>query len=272
MHGQYAWDLPKNSKTIQLQRILKNARGSDRQRLGLKGYVLTTKTCSLPKVPVQRCRLEQRSVQNSTGPVHLLKQFWTLEHQLSAQNKSQAPAATKHSWVQNSASTLRKYSNPYSQLQIIAIKYLSTYSNKKFEYVIKFFEIFLYLSQVYTEAIKMAAPRRQLWRRRRQLLNNPVISRRVIRDRINHFPLENYSKDDIFDRFRFRPQTIHFIMDKFAPTLAHNTTKNCALPPVLQLLTRFSDGGIPPPCLRQYWGIWNNHEKMLSCGRWCHCA
>lgn len=57
----------------------------------LKGYVLTTKTCSLPKVPVQRCRLEQRSVQNSTGPVPLLKQFWTLEHQLSAQKKKSGP-------------------------------------------------------------------------------------------------------------------------------------------------------------------------------------
>lgn len=81
----------------------------------------------------------------------------------------------------------------------------------------------------------MAAHRRQLRRHRRQLLNNPIISRRVIRDLMN--PLENYSGDEIFDRLRFCPQTIHFIMDKIAPTLTHNTTKNCTLPPVLQLLT-----------------------------------
>lgn len=81
----------------------------------------------------------------------------------------------------------------------------------------------------------MAARRRQLRSLRRQLLNNAFISRRVIRDRINL--LKNYSGDEIFDRFRFYPQTIHFIMDKIAPTLTHNTTKNCTLPPVLQLLT-----------------------------------
>lgn len=112
---------------------------------------------------------------------------------------------------------------------------MSTYSNKIFEYVLKFYEIALNLSQVYTQAIKMAAHRRQLRRRRRQLLNYPVFSKRVIRDRMN--PLENYSGDEIFDRFRFRPQTVYFIMERIAPTLTHNTTKNFALPPVLQLLT-----------------------------------
>ena len=65
---------------------------------------------------------------------------------------SPGPAATKHSWVQNSASTLRKYSNLQSQPQVTATKYLSTYSNKKFEYVLKLFEIPLHLSQVRTQA------------------------------------------------------------------------------------------------------------------------
>lgn len=81
----------------------------------------------------------------------------------------------------------------------------------------------------------MVAHRRQLRRRCRQLLNNPAISRRVIQNRMN--PLENYSWDDIFDRLRVCPHTIHFIMDIIASTLAHNTTKNCYFPAVLQLLT-----------------------------------
>lgn len=145
------------------------------------------------------------------------------------------PAATKHSWVQNSASTLRKYSTPYSQPQITATKYLSTYSNKNFEYVLKIFEIARYLSQVNTQAIKMAVHRRHMRRRRRQMLDEVKISRRVIRDRLN--PLEEYSDDEIFDRYRFRPATIQYILDSIAPSIVHNTAKNCALPPTLQLLT-----------------------------------
>ena len=58
-----------------------------------------------------------------------------------------------YSWVQNSASTLRKYSNLQSQPQVTATKYLSKYSNKKFEYVLKLFAILLYFSQVHTQEI-----------------------------------------------------------------------------------------------------------------------
>ena len=143
------------------------------------------------------------------------------------------PAATKHSWVQNSASTLRKYSNLQSQPQVTATKYLSTYSNKKFEYVLKLFEIPLYLSQVRTQAIKMAVRRRRMRRRLRE--NRNRVSKRVIRDRMN--PLENYSEEEIFDRFRFRLPTITFIMNNIEHSINHNSKKNCALPPVLQLLT-----------------------------------
>lgn len=144
------------------------------------------------------------------------------------------PAATKHSWVQNSASTLRKYSTPYSQPQITATKYLSTYSNKNFEYVLKIFEIARYLSQVNTQAIKMAVHRRHMRRRRRQMLDEVKISRRVIRDRLN--PLEEYSDDEIFDRYRFRPATIQYILDSIAPSIVHNTPRTVPYHPLYSYL------------------------------------
>lgn len=81
----------------------------------------------------------------------------------------------------------------------------------------------------------MAVHRRHMRRRRRQMLDEVKISRRVIRDRLN--PLEEYSDDEIFDRYRFRPATIQYILDSIAPSIVHNTAKNCALPPTLQLLT-----------------------------------
>ena len=48
----------------------------------------------------------------------------------SRQNEmyTSGPAATKYSWVQNSASTLRKYSNLQSQPQVTATKYLSHFT------------------------------------------------------------------------------------------------------------------------------------------------
>ena len=50
-------------------------------------------------------------------------------------------------------------------------------------------------------------------------------------------PLENYSEEDIFNRFRFRLPTIMYIMNTIEHSINHNSKKNCALPPVLQLLT-----------------------------------
>ncbi|XP_062588274.1 putative nuclease HARBI1 [Saccostrea cucullata] len=81
----------------------------------------------------------------------------------------------------------------------------------------------------------MAAHRRHKRRRRRQMRRIRRISKRVIRDRMN--PLEIYSEDEIFDRYRFRTPTILYILDKISPAIMHNTTKNSALPPILQILT-----------------------------------
>lgn len=79
----------------------------------------------------------------------------------------------------------------------------------------------------------MAARRRRMRRRRQK--NRQRVSKRIIRDRMN--PLEHYSADEIFDRYRFRPPTIIYIMGKIMQTLTHNTSKNSALPPILQFLT-----------------------------------
>lgn len=55
------------------------------------------------------------------------------------------------------------------------------------------------------------------------MLDEVKVSRRVIRDRLN--PLEEYSDDEIFDRYRFRPATIQYILDSIAPSIVHNTAK-----------------------------------------------
>ena len=77
------------------------------------------------------------------------------------------------------------------------------------------------------------AVRRRMRRRLRE--NRNIVSKKVIRDRMN--PLENYSEEDIFNRFRFRLPTIMYIMNTIEHSINHNSKKNCALPPVLQLLT-----------------------------------
>ena len=79
----------------------------------------------------------------------------------------------------------------------------------------------------------MAVRRRRMRRRLRE--NRNIVSKKVIRDRMN--PLENYSEEDIFNRFRFRLPTIMYIMNTIEHSINHNSKKNCALPPVLQLLT-----------------------------------
>ena len=70
---------------------------------------------------------------------------------------------------------------------------------------------------------------------RRQILLQNVSYRvpRVFKDRSN--PLEDLSSDEVFRRYRFRPETILFLMS-LLPSLNSKTKRNCAVPPLLQLL------------------------------------
>lgn len=67
---------------------------------------------------------------------------------------------------------------------------------------------------------------------------------RVFRDRSN--PLENYTADEVFERYRFRPETIIYIVG-ILPNLQKPTGRNNPLPPLLQLLVSlryFATGAI----------------------------
>ncbi|XP_061170889.1 putative nuclease HARBI1 [Saccostrea echinata] len=75
------------------------------------------------------------------------------------------------------------------------------------------------------------AERRRRRRRYNLLRNRP--SKRVIRDRLN--PLEMYNDDEIFERYRFRRATVLYLLDMIGRNLLQST-KNNALPPLLQLL------------------------------------
>ncbi|XP_062613215.1 putative nuclease HARBI1 [Saccostrea cucullata] len=76
----------------------------------------------------------------------------------------------------------------------------------------------------------MAARRVLVWRyRNAQQHRRP----RFFRDRSN--PLEDLDEDEVFERYRFRPQTILFILG-LLPNLARPTGRNNPLPPLLQLL------------------------------------
>jgi hypothetical protein len=80
--------------------------------------------------------------------------------------------------------------------------------------------------------INMAAHRRiqhRLLHQNQQVLRRP----RLFRDRMN--PLEVYDEDEVFSRYRFRPQTIYYILSVL-PNLNHPTKRNNPLPPLLQLL------------------------------------
>ncbi|XP_067659418.1 putative nuclease HARBI1 [Haliotis asinina] len=55
---------------------------------------------------------------------------------------------------------------------------------------------------------------------------------RVFRDRSN--PLEDMGEDEVFDRYRFRPRTIIYLLGVL--NLPRHTARNCSLPPLLQLL------------------------------------
>lgn len=57
---------------------------------------------------------------------------------------------------------------------------------------------------------------------------------RVFKDRSN--PLEELPADEVFRKYRFRPDTILFIVGMFFEHLVHPTLRNSPLPPLLQVL------------------------------------
>ena len=59
-----------------------------------------------------------------------------------------------------------------------------------------------------------------------------MTSKRVIRARLN--PLEVYTDDELFERYRFRRATIVFLLDMVGRDLL-DSSRNNALPPMLQL-------------------------------------
>ncbi|XP_061190084.1 putative nuclease HARBI1 [Saccostrea echinata] len=79
----------------------------------------------------------------------------------------------------------------------------------------------------------MAYRRRRRRKYRRFLLRRERPERRVVKDRLN--PMEVYTDDELYERFRFRRPTIVYLMTLIEHKLI-NTTKNQALPPLLQLL------------------------------------
>lgn len=78
----------------------------------------------------------------------------------------------------------------------------------------------------------MAAVHRRLARnrRRRYILVRP----RVFRDRSN--PLESLDDSEIYQRYRFRPDTIHFLVNGVSDQLVTATKRNSPVPPLLQVL------------------------------------
>ncbi|XP_033763351.1 putative nuclease HARBI1 [Pecten maximus] len=57
---------------------------------------------------------------------------------------------------------------------------------------------------------------------------------RLIMDRQN--PLELLSDEEVFRRFRFRPDTIVYIVGLVADSITHRTLRSVSLPPLLQVL------------------------------------
>ena len=75
----------------------------------------------------------------------------------------------------------------------------------------------------------MAAHRRQF----RRLLLVPHRRLRLFKDRSN--PPETMEEDEVFERFRFHPQTVMYLIG-LLPNLAHPTKRNNPLPPLIQVL------------------------------------
>ena len=78
----------------------------------------------------------------------------------------------------------------------------------------------------------MAAIVNRRHRRRRQ---NRVLRRpRVFRDLSN--PLENLEEDEIYQRYRFSPASIYFILGGIHDRVESDTARNRAIPPLIKLL------------------------------------
>ena len=80
-------------------------------------------------------------------------------------------------------------------------------------------------------------------RQRRRRRHRQRVSHNRLVDREN--PLEMMPETEIFKRFRFRPDTILFIVGLLEPMLKRDTLRGCALPPLLQVLVtlRFLETG-----------------------------
>ncbi|XP_046585276.1 putative nuclease HARBI1 [Haliotis rubra] len=70
--------------------------------------------------------------------------------------------------------------------------------------------------------------------RRIRSKRNTLHIQRTFRDRFN--PMEMYSDDQLFERYRFRRSTIFFIVDLISHKLAHPTQRSHSLPPIIQVL------------------------------------
>lgn len=75
------------------------------------------------------------------------------------------------------------------------------------------------------------------------IINRRQSRRRRHRQRICHYhlvdrqnPLENLPKCEVFQRFRFRPQTIFYIVALLNPFIQRDTLRNSPLNPILQVL------------------------------------
>lgn len=77
----------------------------------------------------------------------------------------------------------------------------------------------------------MAIINRRQSRRRR---HRQLICHYHLVDRQN--PLENLPKCEVFQRFRFRPQTIFYIVALLNPFIQRDTLRNSPLNPILQVL------------------------------------
>ena len=109
---------------------------------------------------------------------------------------------------------------------------------------------------------------RRIRRRRRQyILRNP----RVICPRDN--PLTFYNPDQIFVRYRFKPQTILILVGLLEEAIKHKTEMNSALPPLLMVCValRFFGSGSFQTCRRHNpTDITGNSIQMFWSFRQCH--
>ena len=110
------------------------------------------------------------------------------------------------------------------------IKVLEFKNDLEFEHRLRNLKLASYLTQT-RNSKNMAAHVREERRRIRQL--NNVRGPRLFRDRTN--ALEELPAEAVFERFRFSPATIMFLMT-IVGEAASQTLRNCPLPPLIRLL------------------------------------